>query len=54
MERNVRVFTSFVRNLSRYGKKEFFPKQTILLGLKMECFVRVSRIFLDLSGYAKN
>ena len=26
MERNVRVFTSFVRNLSRYGKKAIFPK----------------------------
>ena len=54
MERNVRVFTIFVRNYLDMERKQFFPKQTKLLGIKMECFARVSRIFLDLSRYAKN
>ena len=46
MERNVRVFTSFVRNLSRYGKKAIFPKTSKITWNQNGMFCTSFKIFL--------
>ena len=54
MERNVRVFTSFVRNLSRYGKKAIFPKTNNITWDSKWNVLYEFQNFFNLSRYAKN